>query len=356
MFRTLLALVSASLLVIAPSASADELAVAKKGLESLGVRALSGGVLLLRETELNKELNKALSLRKGLLEANKAQQAAEKLQQAAEGQLTELRKNHVLFSAQLAANNPNNVARNNQLVGALQSIQGQMQLIDQQLGGLENKAKAARAKATEAREAYIQFTLDARHLANDIAAEIQAQAVNAEVTAALARYNAAAGKEFKLAPTPAFNAALRRLTQIEETILSESIPLMGEGRSVARVSVMLGKHQQEMMVDSGASLICLPYAVAEKAGLKPVESDPRITLQLADGSEIEGRRKTIPLVRVGKFTVENVDCAVLSPEAVNAEPLLGMSFLGHFKFEVDTDAQTLTMVKIAGADASKTSK
>jgi hypothetical protein len=33
-----------------------------------------------------------------------------------------------------------------------------------------------------------------------------------------------------------------------------------------------------------------------------------------------------------------------------------MSFLGHFKFEVDTDAQTLTMVKIAGADVGKTSK
>jgi clan AA aspartic protease (TIGR02281 family) len=356
MFRSLLALVSASLLVVGPVAWADELSDAKKELESLGVRALSGGVLFLRETELNKELNKALSLRRGLLEANKAQQTAAAAQSTAERQLTELRKNHVLLSAQLAANNPNNVARNNQLVGLLQATQGQMELLGQKLDDLEENGKSARSKSTEAREAYIQFTLDARKLADEIAAEIEAKAVDAEVTAAVARYNAAIGKEFKLAPTPAFNAALRRLTQIEETVLSESIPLIGEGRDVARVSVMLGKHQQEMMVDSGASLISLPYAVAEKAGLKPSESDPRITLQLADGSEIEGRRKTIPLVRVGKFTVENVDCAILSPEAVNAEPLLGMSFLGHFKFEVDTDAQTLTMVKIAGADAGKTSK
>jgi clan AA aspartic protease (TIGR02281 family) len=356
MFRSLLKLTCVVGLFLPPAAAADELVDAKKGLESLGVRALSGGVLLVRETELGKELNRALSLRKALLEANKAQQATAAAQTTAERQLAELRKNHILLSTQLAANNPNNVARNNQLVGLIQATQGQMELIGQRLEDLEEAGKSARSKATEAREAYIQFTLDARKLADEIAAEIESKAVDAEVTAAIARYNAAAGKEFILGPTPAFNAALRRLTQIEETILSESIPLIGEGRNVARVSVMLGKHQQEMMVDSGASLISLPYAVAEKAGLKPSESDPRITLQLADGSEIEGRRKTIPVVRVGKFTVENVECAVLSAEAVNAEPLLGMSFLGHFKFEVDTDAQTLTMVKIAGADAGKTSK
>jgi predicted aspartyl protease len=36
-------------------------------------------------------------------------------------------------------------------------------------------------------------------------------------------------------------------------------------------------------------------------------------------------------IRVGKFTVKDVECAVLGPEAVNAESMLGMSFLRHFK-------------------------
>jgi hypothetical protein len=43
-------------------------------------------------------------------------------------------------------------------------------------------------------------------------------------------------------------------------------------------------------------------------------------------------------------------------EAVNAPALLGMSFLGHFKFELDTDAKTLTMVKIAGTEGGKAAK
>src|SRR4029453_16452396 len=105
----------------------------------------------------------------------------------------------------------------------------------------------------------------------------------------------------------------------------------------------------------GASMISLPYVVAAKLGLKPGPSDPAVQMQLADGRVIEGRRMIIPSVRVGKCEVEKVECAVLGEEAVNAEPLLGMSFLGNFKFEVNADAKTLTMVKIAGAEGGKAS-
>jgi aspartyl protease family protein len=337
-------------------ASADELADAKKALEAQGVRVFTGGVVLANEAELNKELGKAAGLRKSLIEATKAQQTSEQLEAKGEQTLVELRKQQVVLSAQLAANNPNNVVRNNQLVGALQALEGQFELVRKQLDDLEERTKAARVKANEAREAYIQFTLDARKLADQITADYETKGANTEIASALEAYNKIAGKEFKLVPSPTFIVAARKLTQIEETVLSESIPLIGEGRNVARVSVMIGKHQQDMMVDSGASMISLPFALAEKMGLKPSQGDPKITLQLADGREIEGHRKIIPSVRVGKFTVEKVECAVLGEDAVNAEPLLGMSFLGHFKFELDTDAKTLTMVKIAGADGGKTAK
>lgn len=47
---------------------------------------------------------------------------------------------------------------------------------------------------------------------------------------------------------------------------------------------------------------------------------------------------------------------VLGDEAVAAEPLLGMSFLEHFKFEIDSSAKKLTMVKVSGSDGSATKK
>ena len=335
---------------------ADDLVDAKKALEAQGVRVLTGGILLPAELELPKELNKANGLRKALIEANKAQQTSQQLEVQGEQKLVDLRKQHIVLSAQLAANNPMNVGRNNQLVGALNATSGQMELIRKQIEELEERTKTARAKANDAREAYIQFTLDTRKRADEIVAEYEKQAANSELTAAIDAYNKAAGKQFKLAPTPAFAAAERRLKQIEETILSESIPLMSEGRNVARVNVVIGKHTEEMIVDSGASAICLPLALADKLGLKPGPSDPVIQMSLADGRVIEGHRKIIPLVRVGKFEVEKVECAVLGEDAVNAEPLLGMSFLGHFKFELDTGAKTLTMVKIAGAEGGKAAK
>ena len=83
---------------------------------------------------------------------------------------------------------------------------------------------------------------------------------------------------------------MRRLKQLEDTVLSEAIDLRDDGGKTIRVSVVVnGKYQEEMVLDSGASLISLPSAIATKFGLKPREKDPRITLQLADGREIEGR-------------------------------------------------------------------
>ena len=75
-------------------------------------------------------------------------------------------------------------------------------------------------------------------------------------------------------------------------------------------------------------------------------SDPDIVLELADGRRLLAKATTLKSVRVGKFTVENVECAVLGPEAISASPILGMSFLGKFKFEVNASAATLSMVKI----------
>jgi clan AA aspartic protease (TIGR02281 family) len=100
-----------------------------------------------------------------------------------------------------------------------------------------------------------------------------------------------------------------------------------------------------------AQLFGLPASVATRFGLKPSDKDRRIILQLADGREIEAHLMKLANVRVGKFTVEDVECAVLSQQAVNAEPLLGMSFLEHFKFEIDAAARKLTMVKVTGSDS-----
>jgi aspartyl protease family protein len=210
--------------------------------------------------------------------------------------------------------------------------------------------KTARGKTNEAREAYIEFILNARKLANRIEADYQTKAASAEVKAGVEKLNKAAGKDYKLEPSPAFIANVRRLKTLEDTVLSESIPINGDADHPKVSAFIDGKYQQEMLVDSGASVVCLPWALAVKYGLKPTDADPKVRLILADGREIEGWAKVIPSLRVGKFEVEKVECAVLGEDAIKAEASLGMSFLRHFKFELDANAKTLTMVKIAGAE------
>jgi clan AA aspartic protease (TIGR02281 family) len=336
---------------------ADELADARAALEKAGIRASSTGVVLAKEAELSKELGKSAGLKKNVLQAEKDLKAAELQVEGVQRTLTQLRQQHIQFSAQLANINVNDVALNNKLVGALKVIEGQFDTLKEQKGHVDEQVKSSRAKANEAREAYIELALTARRLADGIEAEYNTKATDPAVKAALARFNQAAKKQFTLAATPAFQANVRKLKQLEDTVLSESIDLAGDAGRTMRVSVVVnGKQQQEMVLDSGASLISLPPATAAKFGLKPTDKDPRIVLQLADGREIDGRLMKLASVRVGKFTVENVECAVLGDDAVAAEPLLGMSFLEHFKFEIDAAGRKLTMVKVSGTEGAVSKK
>ncbi len=67
---------------------------------------------------------------------------------------------------------------------------------------------------------------------------------------------------------------------------------------------------------------------------------------MADGRVVSGKLVKINSVRVGQFQLEDVEAAILGPEATNAEPLLGMSFLGNFRFELDAQSAKLSIVKV----------
>jgi aspartyl protease family protein len=59
------------------------------------------------------------------------------------------------------------------------------------------------------------------------------------------------------------------------------------------------------------------------------------------------RSAVIPTVRVGGFQAEKVAAAVLDPGSAITHPLLGMSFLGKFKFEIDSAAKELRLLRVA---------
>jgi hypothetical protein len=67
----------------------------------------------------------------------------------------------------------------------------------------------------------------------------------------------------------------------------------------------------------------------------PGEQDPTVHMRLADGNVIEGKEMTLKSVRVGRFTLEDVPCVVLSKDLPNAPLILGGSYLNHFIVKLD---------------------
>lgn len=330
-----------------PDPNDEMVAAVKKELEELGLNALSRGLVLEDETKFSQEMREVNSLKRALLAKDKQFATLKNGEQGLRAKIAQLTQQNVQLNAQLAQVNPNNVALNNRLVGAINANLGQLRLWDAQLMEVERQTKTARADASKAREDYIEHILGLRKLADSINNRYAELAADATVKEKLDKLNKASDKSYELAASSGFTRSVLNLKKIEDTILSEDIKLEVDGGNAMMASVVVnGEHNVQMQVDSGASIISLPRDMATKCGIVVTADDPEVILELADGSQIKAHRKTIPTVRVGKFTVENVECAVLGPDAVNAVPLLGMSFLGQFKFEIDSQQGVLKMVKI----------
>src|SRR5439155_23427047 len=140
----------------------------------------------------------------------------------------------------------------------------------------------------------------------------------------------------RLGPAPQFQQALRPTRRARDTVASAAIPLDVEDGVRAFVNVTLnGNISEKILIDSGASMVALTQPTADKLGLRSGPDDKMLELRLADGSKSRGRLVTIKSVRVGQFTVSDVDAVVLPEEAKKEYGLLGGTFLQHFVYRID---------------------
>jgi len=339
-------------LVLFPSTHtlADEVADAEATLKEHGIRVLSTGPALTDESKLSEHLRDSATARRKLAQATKKLESAQNILERHKAGMTAAKAKFAQLNAQLANVKAGDVSTNNKIVGALNALSTTIELEQSRQNKIIQGVNEVRREMNEAREQYITEVLAMRELADKIETEYQTKAADPKVREAIAVLAKAEGKEFALEPSRSFASSLRRLKSLEDTVLTEAIPLRIDGSQTPYVSVVInGKHTKEMVVDSGASILALPHKFAEDVGIVASPTDPKITLQLADGSRIEGTLVNVPSVRVGKFTVKDVEAAILGPEAVNASALLGMSFLNNFKFEIDSAAKALKMVKVETA-------
>ena len=93
------------------------------------------------------------------------------------------------------------------------------------------------------------------------------------------------------------------------------------------------------LVDTGATLVALPAAVARRLGIDYLQGQ-RGKVQTANGAAVAYRVK-LDTVRIGDIEVNNVDALVSESDTMGVT-LLGMSFLNRMEMKREGQGMTLT--------------
>jgi len=97
----------------------------------------------------------------------------------------------------------------------------------------------------------------------------------------------------------------------------------------------------DLMVDTGASMVVLPESLMAPLGFTP-ESLGHGTSQTASDT-IAVQVGVLQEVRVGAVTAREIHVSFVPDAKLKGTKLLGMSFLNHFKFSLDDDANELIL-------------
>lgn len=329
------------------AATADEQS-AEKALQEKGLRRVGNHFALPDEVELAKLVRAAEPMRRKVVDALRDATAAEQRIRDKEQLIATCLQQRIALRAQLQQ--AKSVQQYNSIVTALHELADRVTLLENDRK-VEEAAKAARQAANAVREEFIEALLKARKLHDQIEQKYADLAADPKVAEAVKEYSEASERTCQLGPSAGFNGNARKLQRLEESILSESIDIRHGQGDLWFVSVMFnGQHALEISIDTGSTVIALPWALAEKMGVTPSSEDPTVKMQLADGRIIEAKQIYLDSVRVGKFTEEKVEAAVFPQELTEAEPLLGLSFLKHFSYKIDTGHAKLIMARVQTGD------
>jgi clan AA aspartic protease (TIGR02281 family) len=375
-----LATASAGLLFVVIGIAASRAQEAQKAspeqvLKSHDLKRTGTTWLLPGEAAILKDLRDARVLSREIGEGIAQQQAFEYGSQERQGQVMQLREQSTLLSQQVAMLNQQlanlagatgNVYANQQraqLARQHNILVAQLNQVTNQLNGLQDQSKdqekdtklQLNAEVGKTRERYMEAILELRKAVDEITAKYDELKNNQEVTKALASLTASTKSQHRLGPSKALSDAIKLLKRSAGSVQTESIELHRENGVFHVMAMLNGKVPIRMVFDTGAGLTTISAKLASQIGLKPSPTDSPVELTVANGAKVQGKRMTIPSVRVGKTTVRNVECAVMPEATGDVDPLLGQSFFKNLTIEFNQDTGRLKISKVdttAGSEAA----
>lgn len=329
-----------------PAGYSDEVvAKADKIVADAGLKRSGKTILSIEAADIHREIANLTKSRRTIKQLADARKASD-------DQLKWLSEQFRLVDAQNGELNirlvqaAGDVIANNRLVGMINANTAKLRQFDDQRSKLREKLVADRKALIDAETAYVDSVVAIRRKLNDLQDELEAALEAEDLKVALRVYRANFQTPAMVDIGDLIGPLDRRLKQVEKEVFQETISLETNDTGSMFVNVTVGETTVPMVLDSGASMVILPFETATKLGIAIPPGAQAMRLVLADGRSISASGVVIPQMRVGLFEVENVNAAVLEPDATGAEPLLGMTFLANFKFEIDGAGKTLKLLRV----------
>ncbi len=359
-----------SVLLAASAAASAASDSPEAALKARGLKRVGSTYVLASEGDVQKKAVVLKAMRNQLVLAARRQAAVDMEVQDQKGMVRELLRQRVALNEQITAfdqqlrnmgtpaqgnlyaitQRNEVVAQRNEAVNAYNGLADNIKLLQSGTVGDPSIGDKIRSDISRRREVFIQAVLEMRQLVDAAAKSYAELADDATIKAALEELGKASKAKPRLGPSAQFASNVKMLEQIERSVISDSVDLRKQGGVFWVNATFNGKVIRPMVFDTGASLTTIPARLAEEIGLKPSPSDPIVRCETADGTVIEARQVTIPTMRVGRFTVNDVTCAVMPAGKGNITPLLGQSFHRHFTYKFTPESGHLVMSRVEGVE------
>lgn len=335
----------AVLLFLTAALGVNTPSMAEKTLQGKGLSLAQQIWVLADEKEFDDKFDELRPIQKQFRDAERSQERLNLQQAEFKDNGRQLKDRYDQLSVMLDRVPDGDVDAHNRIVREMNQISSR--LGKQQFEGNEDPAvQKIRSAYQKARVKYVDAVRELQTMYDGINKHYADLASDSEVISALEAFNKDAEKPTAIGPSRSFKIREKELIRVASRIQSGEIKLRKQG-GVNIVDVLLnGDLHETFILDTGASIICLPFGMAKKAGIEPTDEDQTIRITIANGETINGKLMMLDSVRVGDFEVENVACAVLPEEYKEADALLGNSFLRHFNHQIDPDGPTLLLSKV----------
>lgn len=322
----------------------EVVAKADRILADAGLKRSGKTVLASQTAELSKSLSALSRSRRTLKQLADAANSTEQQLHQIRQQAQVIDRQNGEFNLRLAQP-AIDVATNNRLVGLINANNTRLRQLEEQRKQLQEKLLRQRGELNEAEAKYAETAVALRRDFSEVLDNIQEKLQDSQVQISLKVWHVNFGTPETVDPLSLLGPLDRRIKQVEQEIFREAIPLERRQGGLF-VSAAVNDNTVSMIVDSGSSLVILPAETAAEMGITPSEDARRLRLVLADGTEISASAVVLDSVRVGGFEASGVEAGILEPNAYAAKPILGLSFLSRYRFEIDSSTATLKLVRV----------